>query len=611
MSNSDFSIREEKNVFSDNILEILGNGFNFNHEKGLAEWLKNSIDAYRRDNVSDKDQHVILRFHDGNDSDPAVIECIDFSGMSHADIQKAFKWWGDPNAASRGLKIKTYGGHGNGGKFYMRQMFHESHFITYRDGMLNVFGFNESRKYGFASGFEEKKTTLSDAMKFAGIDEKIVPFKALQRLKEGKAGFTVVRGIRPKKIVKGRLPVSGICEKLKYHPQARRPLKSCPVSVIHNERLIAENLRMEEIEPLQGFEGPYEFEIPDIIDLSDGTETKHIRLSDHKFPKGKLILHTSSVPFGHAGRRAELNCVDIIGEVGILASYNMLQIGVLRYYPQAQSIYGECMCPILEDPENDCVENDRERLVDNDVTRALIKWIDEKIDFVAGKIAAKETAEKERKNLEVTDEFNQILNKWKNQFMTKLFTEVFGGPAKGTSTGGLGDEGSSGGSGGDSEDKGGKGSGTGGKGGGEGDQKKRGSALPKVLLSGQDDPEYPGVPVTFSDRHFAVEQRQQDVSRGIYWINMDKPMARKIVDTYGVKSSKWRDYLFQRYVDIFMKETIYRLAKKEGGLLRPEQVDTEVMRISSLVYDKAAVDLEKFLLSEHLTARTEEDEPTK
>ncbi len=60
--------------------------------------------------------------------------------------------------------------------------------------------------------------------------------------------------------------------------------------------------------------------------------------------------------------------------------------------------------------------------------------------------------------------------------------------------------------------------------------------------------------------------------------------------------------------DIFTKETIYRLAKKEGGSLTPEQVDYEIMRVSSLVYDKATADLEDFLLSEKYNASTNGNE---
>ena len=591
-------IKEEPNVYHDNILDIWGNDFNFSHEKGLAEWLKNSVDAYRRAGKPDKDQHIIFRFTDGTVSSSPTIDCIDFVGMDYVDIEKAFKWWGDPDAAKRGQKIKVFGGHGNGGKFYMRQMFQQSHFVTFKQGKINVFGFNENRKYGFVPEYKDKKISLEEAFKVAGIDKTIIPDVVLREMEHGKTGFTVVRGIRPKKVAGKIIPVYRICDKFKYHPQARSPLKFSDVSVIHNGKILTNSLRMEEIESLEGFETPYLFDIPDFIDsTADGESNKKISMYDKRYGRGSLVLKTSSLPFGRGGRKPELNCIDIIGEIGVIASYNMQQIGFLRYFPQAQYIYGECTCPILEDPNYDCVQNDRERLVENERTQALLQWIAGKIDEVAGKIAEKEAKNQERENIKATDEFNQILNKWKNQFMSKLFAEVLGGTGKGDSTGGTGDEGSGGGSNDKSEQKGGLGSGEG-EGGGQGNEKKKGPRAPLVLLSGQEDPELPGIPVTFSDRHFTVEQRQQDVERGIYWINLEKPMAKKIIDKYGVDSPRWRNYLFQRYVDIFTKETIYRLAKKEGGSLTPEQADYEIMRVASLVYDKATIDLEDFLLNE-------------
>lgn len=605
MNGNGVKIKEEPNVYHDNILDIWGNDFNFSHEKGLAEWLKNAVDAYRRAGVPDKDQHIIFRFTDGTQSTFPSVECIDFVGMEYVDIEKAFKWWGDPNAAKRGHKIKVFGGHGNGGKFYMRQMFQQSHFVTYRNGKINVFGFNENRKYGFDPEFKEKKIAFEEALKVADLSQLNIPKDVLENLKSGKTGFTVVKGIRPKKIAGKILPVFRMCEKLKYHPQARSPLKFSDVSVIHNGRIVANNLRMEEIEPLEGFEGPYVFEIPEFLESEADGESKKISMSDKKYENGNLVLKTSSQPFGRGGRKPELNCVDIIGEIGVIASYNMQQVGFLRYYPQAQYIYGECSCPILEDPEFDSVQNDRERLVDNERTKALLEWIAKRIDEVAGKIAEKEAKKEEENNTRATDEFNQILNNWKNQFMSRLFAEVLGGPGKGSSTGGFGDEGSGGGTNEESKKKGGVGSGEG-EGGGEGNEKKKGPRAPLVLLSGQEDPDFPGMPVTFSDRHFAVEQRQQDVERGIYWINLEKPMAKKVIDRYGVDSPRWRNYLFQRYVDIFTKETIYRLAKKEGGSLTAEQVDYEVMRVSSLVYDKATIDLEDFLLNEKYSSTSEE-----
>lgn len=594
----DLKIKAEPNVYHDNMLDIWGNAFNFSHEKGLAEWLKNSVDAYRRAGTADKDQFIIFRFTDGMDKTFPIFECIDFVGMEYLDVEKAFKWWGDPNAAKRGKKVKVFGGHGNGGKFYMRQMFQQSYFVTYKYGKINVFGFNENRKYGYVEEYKEKKCSLDEALKVAGLEKLLIPNPILRMIERGETGFTVVRGIRPKKIVGKAIPVVRICDRLKYHPQARSPLKFSNVSVIHNGKILINNLRLEEIEPMPGFDQPYVFEIPDQIELESGSDIgKKISLFDKRFGKGNLILKTSSQPFGRGGRKPELNCIDIVGEIGVIASYNMQQIGFLKYYPQAQYIYGECSCPILEDPDYDCVQNDRERLVENERTTVLLQWIARRIDEVAEKIADKQTKSEKEKNIKTTDEFNKILNQWKNQFMSKLFAEVLGGPGKGNSTGGLGDDGSGGGKNKESKEKGGLGAGAG-KGGGEGEEKKKGSKAPMVLLSGQEDPDVPGVPVTFSERHFAVEQRQQDVSRGIYWINLDKPMAAMIISKYGVDSPRWRNYLFQRYVDIFTKETIYRLAKKEGGSLTPEQADYEIMRISSMVYDKATVDLEEFLLND-------------
>lgn len=599
--------KDEVNLYHDNILDIWGNEFNFSHEKGLAEWLKNSVDAYRRVKDSDKNQYIIFRFTDGTDNTPPEIECIDFVGMEYVDIEKAFKWWGDPNAAKRGMKISVYGGHGNGGKFYMRQMFQHSHFVTYKNGKINIFGFSENHKYGFAEGFKDQKISIDDALKIAGVEKTLIPNSILRKLEHGETGFTVVKGVRPKKIVGKILPVFRICEKLKNHPQARSPLKYYNVSVLHNGRILTNSLRMEDIEPMEEFEGPYLFDIPEFIEsTSDDENNKKIKMSDDKYENGSLVLKTSSQPFGRGGKKIELNCIDIVGEIGVIASYNMQQIGFLKYYPQAQYIYGECKCPILEDPDYDCVQNDREKLVTNEKTDSLLKWIAGRIDEVAEKIADKDAKKEEEKNIRATDEFNQILNKWKNQFMSKLFAEVLGGPGKGTSTGGEGEDGSGGGTNHESEEKGGLGSGQG-KGGGEGDVKKKGLRAPMVLLSGQEDPEYPGSPVTFSDRHFAVEQRQQDVERGLYWINLEKPMAKKLIDKYGVDSPRWRNYLFQRYVDIFTKETIYRLAKKEGGTLTAEQVDYEIMRVASLVYDKATVDLEDFLLNEKFTQKKNDE----
>ena len=50
----------------------------------------------------------------------------------------------------------------------------------------------------------------------------------------------------------------------------------------------------------------------------------------------------------YAGNR--LNAIDFIGEVGVIGTYRIYELGATRFSGQAEFIYGECECPILEDP---------------------------------------------------------------------------------------------------------------------------------------------------------------------------------------------------------------------------------------------------------------------
>ena len=155
------SIEQQPNEYDDHFLDVVGNEFKFDHAKGLAEWIKNSADAYSTTaKVKDAEQFIVLRFKQGNPKRESVFECIDFVGMTKRDIDKALKIWGLPTAAKKGTNQATFGGHGNGGKFYMRQMFESSRFITFRDGKLNVFGFDPKKRYGYAKNLEDVDASL-------------------------------------------------------------------------------------------------------------------------------------------------------------------------------------------------------------------------------------------------------------------------------------------------------------------------------------------------------------------------------------------------------------------------------------------------------------------
>ncbi|WP_177233466.1 hypothetical protein [Stigmatella erecta] len=604
-------IKAEKNSFDDAFLDVVGNEFKFDHAKGLAEWMKNSADAYSTTaQVKDAEQFILLRFKQGNPKKESVFECIDFVGMTRVNIDKAVKIWGLPTAAKRGTDIKTFGGHGNGGKFYMRQMFGKSRFITYRDGKLNVFGFDEKRRYGYAQGLVDKAMTIDEAMAFAGIEKLDVPDVVRKRWKRSpkNVGFTVVRGERPDRF-SGRATIESILERLRFHPQARRVLAHKQVYVLSHAQHWGKRLTTPTITPRVGFEEPRVIPLPRKFDFKGET----FEFRNKEYPEGKLTLYTAEQPLARSGELAALNSVDILGEIGCIGSYRMHELGYMRFGPETEFIYGECECPLMEDKKLDCVKNDREKLVPNERTDALLEWIRQHVDKLAEEMADKTRDEKKSRDLRQSAQFNHLLDRWKNKFMTKLSAEIFGGAGIGGSFGGTGGGGGVGG--GTGEGKGGRGDEASpkeekgrdgddeGQGGGSGDIKKKGPRFPRVLLSGHDmdplDPN-PTNPFLCDERHPPVYQRAEDIEHGIYWINTARPLANKIMDAYGADSARWREYLFQRYTDIILKQSIYEMGSRDPEMT-PDKVDGLIDDVTSKVHDAASEDLESFLFDESLT----------
>jgi len=608
----ELTIIAEPNVIDDHLLDIIGNEFKFSHEKGLSEWLKNSVDAYLRAGISDEKNFIVFRFRD---KDEIIFECIDFVGMTSDDIDNALKRWGDPEAAKRGTGKRTFGGHGNGGKFYMRQMFKQSYFITYRAGKLNVFGFNENKRYGFARGFKDKAVTPDAAMNFAEIYDMDFPPNIRKEILSGKTGFTVATGIHPDKITRRKFNLSKLCEKFKHYPQARMILKYKPVSVIYIDRILVGRLLPEEISPMPEFEKPLEIPIPSAISWEEDGEKENILLVSEKYPQGTLILYTSIEPLSRNSRLGDLNRIDIIGEIGVIASYKMQELGYVSRLSPAEFIYGECYCSILEDPHDDCVKNDRSTLVDNIKTKALRKWIGEQIDRLAEKIEEKEKKEIRAKNIEALSNINKVLNNWKNEFMSKVMREILGGPGEGP---GIGHGTGGSGRGVDSidsvESERNKRNGRGREnkeedkpGGGNKPPKPR-QAFPKVLLSGIDkDPFNPEDTLTISDRQPPVYQRPQDVPAGIYWINTSRKFAQYIIDKYGVKHMKWRDYHLQRMIDVICKEAVHKLEKQDPENFNADRVDAEIIdKLVSKAHDSALESLGVYLFEEEYKTPQEE-----
>jgi hypothetical protein len=220
------------------------------------------------------------------------------------------------------------------------------------------------------------------------------------------------------------------------------------------------------------------------------------------------------------------------------------------------------------------------------------------------KIAEQERKEREEKMKDISSTLNSFLNDWKDKFMSKILAEVLAGSGPNVGVGTGGSSGSGGGvTSGDgvpttdlpNENKPGSGGDEGG-----GDTPKKTKRSPKVLLSGQDpDPFEPYEPISLTPRHPAVYQRPKDYEEGVYWINTSAPLAKSILERYDQNSPRWRDYLFQRYVDIFIKEALTNLEKQDPAEFNAANVDTTTSEIVQRIHQAAADELGSFLFEDN------------
>jgi hypothetical protein len=360
---------------------------------------------------------------------------------------------------------------------------------------------------------------------------------------------------------------------------------------------------------MPGFEKPIEIQIPTTVIWEESVDEEIVLLANEQYPQGKLTLYTSSETLSRNSRLGDLNRIDIIGEIGVIATYKIQELGYVSRLSPAEFIYGECNCPILEDPDEDCVMNDRNKLVENTKTKALRKWIGEQIDSLAEKIEEKEKKEIHAKNIETLSEINKVLDDWKNKFLSKVMREILGGSGEGSGVGfGVGGKGGGLGGARNKGTGGNRGGGEGERAGGGGSDIKPRQAFPKVLLSSIDkDPLDPDKPLDLSDRHPPVYQRLEDTQAGIYWINTSRKFSQYIIEKYGVKSLKWRDYHLQRMIDIICKEALYSLEKKDPENFTAARVDGDVVdKLVGKAHDSAVESLGGFLFEEKYKTPTEE-----
>jgi len=399
------------------------------HESGLPEWLKNSADAYAREDAPEDKRVIVVIFDYGHKGVRPSISCLDFSGMTSAIIEENFRIWADPEASQRGAKsASVQGGHGNGGKCYMTQMFQDYASIhTAKQGKGSRYGVvGGSIRFGYIPNRErgrnfeaaDLKVEIEKVLKPVRCSLEILPRAALKAFRQAD-GFTFLTGVGPKGYER-RIPIQQLVAALQEHPQMIQTIELCKIFVVANGEMFDEGkpLQMPRIAPMQDAEDPREILIPPLL-KDPATEEKISTTANESLPVGKVILKTSEVSMRYK-KRGRHNVI-YKGESGYIGYIPVSELDVQSSY--RDHIYGECSLAALEPFK----QNERARLANNPLTRAVERFISIQIQNYAKEFEARDRHQYDQEEKSAISRMNEALDRWKNRFLNELMQGLWGG----------------------------------------------------------------------------------------------------------------------------------------------------------------------------------------
>ena len=332
------------------------------HENGLPELIKNSAAAYLRENRPESERVIVVTFSSKTRSTPAKIGCLDFVGMTREQIERDFRNWGDPGAATRSsggdIRIGELGGHGNGGKCYLTQMFEEYALLhtaingrgcRYGVGGGSVtFGYVPNARTGRDFKVPEVSKEIEAGLAEAGLKTARLPEQVHGAIATSR-GFTFVYGAKPKDWT-GRRTVDNLLQNLLVHHQMTTPLQLCSIYAMVDVNAYNEGkpLSLPSIEPMPGRAEPRVLEIP--TKLRDPVSRQRISTTDDgKLPLGLLEIRTSekNMRLGRGGRRQWRHTVDFhTAASGVIGRIPMLELDVDSTY--RDYLYCDCTLEVLD-----------------------------------------------------------------------------------------------------------------------------------------------------------------------------------------------------------------------------------------------------------------------
>jgi hypothetical protein len=418
---------EELKVHEEGAIRLLCRAFR-SHENGLPEWCKNSSDQYVRQNTPPNKRIIVLLFSNKKGNKSGRIGCLDFGGMDSNSIEKKFRIWADPTAAGKEfISLDIQGGHGNGGKCYMTQMFGEYSYVhTVKDGKGNKygvpvnsvqFGYIPSPERGKNYNVKDIKKELSDTLIDFGVKYNDLPLSAQESFDSAKA-LTLFLGVNPKDY-EGKIPVTELIESICAHSQMISTIQLCKIFILVDGKKINQGqpLALPEITPIEGATEPRIIVIPET--LRDPKFENSISTTEKgKYKQGTLILKTSDKSMRWQRKwRHTITFKAISGYIGFV---DVPSLGVLSSY--AEKIYGECSLDVLEELK----QNDRTTLADSPLRRSVEKWIGQQIEAYAKEFELKDKRRIDKEEKNALSKMNEALDRWKNKFLKDMIESLWG-----------------------------------------------------------------------------------------------------------------------------------------------------------------------------------------
>ena len=254
---------------------------------------------------------------------------MDFAGATHQDVEDFLLNWFSTEAAARGGRAEggaLTGGHGNGGKFYMRQMWrNNARFCTWLNGRVSSLIVDDASD-GTCGYWEYQAEELpwqlalglafdGAALSSAEVESFVSQYdpQMLQDLDSGRRGFTVVLGRRAEQLLSTNDVVSGrrwvrdkLLESLRAAPASHRPLHELTVRVAHNGTLGTERLEPERIDEDPAWQ-VRRIDLPMRLPRADDPEDSLALSAEREATAGELTVRKAASPL--TGRKRTRNTV--------------------------------------------------------------------------------------------------------------------------------------------------------------------------------------------------------------------------------------------------------------------------------------------------------------